>query len=287
MNIKKEKVVLNVIFENSFNEQIYKSLISNSICAVIDILRATSSTAAILESGCKSIMIAENKKKAFALKNIFGNYLLCGEENGLPPEGFDYGNSPYEFSNLDLSDKKIILMTTNGTVSFFKLLHAKIVFALSLLNMTAVLKKMAELAIKNNMDILLLCSGKRGVAVYDDTFGAGVAIKKLSDILEDNCTLSDSAYIVSDMIKNNPEVTEAFKKSLSGKDVLRAGQNDDFDFCTKTDIYKAIPVLKVINKKYNDLNLNTEHKNILDKISLDREFEKILLIEPFKSSDNL
>lgn len=286
MNVKKEKIILNVVFENSFSQVAYRPLIGNSVCAVIDILRATSSIAAILESGCKSIMIAENKKEAFALKNIFGNYLLCGEENGFPPQGFDYGNSPHEFSNLELSGKKIILMTTNGTVSFFKLSGALDVFALSLLNMTAVLNKMAELARKNKKDILLLCSGKKGVAVYDDIFGAGLAVKRLAEILGNDCILSDSALIVFDMIKNNFDITEALKKSLSGRDVLRAGQNKDLDFCTKADIYQAIPKLKIINKKQNNPALRDEHKNMLSRLSADGEFDRVLLIEPYRSSNN-
>jgi len=36
---------------------------------------------------------------------------------------------------MDLKNKKIILKSTNGTVSFFKLLEAEYVFAISLLNL--------------------------------------------------------------------------------------------------------------------------------------------------------
>lgn len=286
MSKKKEKIILNVIFENSFDIQVYRPIISNSVCAVIDILRATSSIAAILEAGCERILIARNKEEAYTLKNMLNSYILCGEENRLPPKGFDYGNSPYEFSKLNLYGKKIILMTTNGTVSFFKLLESDDIFALSLLNMSSVLKEMAYTALKKNKDILILCSGRNGISTYDDVFSAGIAVKYLSGILGNDCTLSDSAYIALDIIKENYSITEALKKSCGGQDVINAGLSEDLYYCANIDQYLVVPKLKVIYKDENNFTPYEYRKDILDVLSANDRFDKILLIEPLENSDN-
>src|SRR5690606_22486990 len=41
--------------------------------------------------------------------------LLAGERGGLPPQGFDRGNSPAELMGLELRGRRLVLTTTNGT----------------------------------------------------------------------------------------------------------------------------------------------------------------------------
>src|SRR5207247_5883456 len=71
---------------------------SGSVCIVVDVLRASSSIVTLLECGARPVVAAGNIEEARSLHQRLPSYLLCGERGGLPPVGFDYGNSPAEFS---------------------------------------------------------------------------------------------------------------------------------------------------------------------------------------------
>ncbi|MBN1299221.1 MAG: 2-phosphosulfolactate phosphatase, partial [Actinobacteria bacterium] len=148
-----------------------------SVCAVIDTIRATSTIATIIGCGGSNILIAPDKKEAYSLKNKFNDFLLCGEEKGLPPAGFDHGNSPIELSEIDCRGKNFILMTTNGTKSILKAKDCPKIYTLSILNLNSAVNAIIETAFNNALDIILLCSGERGKIAYDDAYTAGLAIK--------------------------------------------------------------------------------------------------------------
>ncbi|MDD5658539.1 MAG: 2-phosphosulfolactate phosphatase [Actinomycetota bacterium] len=284
------KKTIYVELTNNFNKNLCDPIISNSVCAVIDTLRATSTIAAILESGSKRIILSKNKDEAYKLKKIFKDYLLCGEENGLPPEGFDYGNSPYEFSCLNLSGKKIIMMTTNGTVSFFKVLKSNNIFALSLLNLTAVIKQISDVAKKEAKDIFILCSGKKRLITYDDVYNAGVAVKYLMDFNKDEYILSDSAYVALDIVKNNRNVTKALEKSCSGQVLKNIGYDVDIKYSSKIDKYSVVPVLKVLDlNKQSEVKSDRKYNDIFYELSINKNnnFNKLLLLEDYKKTHQL
>jgi phosphosulfolactate phosphohydrolase-like enzyme len=78
--IKNNKITIEVALSNSLDLEIYEPVIRNSICAVIDTITAASSISAIFGSQCSGIILSENKNKAYKLKEILKDHLLCGEE---------------------------------------------------------------------------------------------------------------------------------------------------------------------------------------------------------------
>lgn len=81
---------------------------------IVDVFRASSTICAILAGGAKYIVPTKSLNKAFQLKRNHPDYLLIGERGGLRPEGFDLGNSPYEVSRLNLSEKIVIFTSSAG-----------------------------------------------------------------------------------------------------------------------------------------------------------------------------
>src|SRR3972149_5416512 len=71
---------------------------ARSAFAVVDVLRASTSIITLLERGVPSVIPAAGVEEARALRERLPGPLLCGEQNGLPPPGFDYGNSPAGFA---------------------------------------------------------------------------------------------------------------------------------------------------------------------------------------------
>ncbi len=84
-------------------------------CAVvIDALRATTTMAALMDAGASSVSAVSDIAQARDMASAAGA-LLAGEVHGLPPEGFDLGNSPVEALEADLRGRDVVLFTTNGT----------------------------------------------------------------------------------------------------------------------------------------------------------------------------
>jgi 2-phosphosulfolactate phosphatase len=282
-----KKIRAEVVFSNNFDLNTYWFVIQNSICAVIDILMATSTIIAIFASNCKRIILSREKTEAYEFKKIFKDYLLCGEENGIPPESFNYSNQPLNFARLDLSNVKVILSTSNGSVSFFKLLESEYVFALSLLNLDYCLKVMLGLALDHKKNILLLCSGRKGYPVYDDIYTAGLAIKHLSMLTD--LELSDSAKVALEIVKNNHQsVLDAISNSESGQIVRRLGYLDDLEFCSRINVYELIPRLRVLElNNGKGIKYFEEYKDIYDyllKFNKKYSFGEILFLEPYNNN---
>lgn len=89
--------------------------LKDSTCVVVDILRATSSWVTALGNGAKLIRPVTTLKECKSLKNK--GFLTAAERGGQKIEGFDFGNSPMEYTAENVSGKKIAVTTTNGSRS--------------------------------------------------------------------------------------------------------------------------------------------------------------------------
>ena len=229
-------MIIDVALSNNFDPESLKVDIENSVCAVIDVIRATSTIATLFGSGVKSIIVAGTLDEAYLLKKAFPDRLLCGEKGGLKPDGFDHGNSPLEFSTMDLSGRKAILKTTNGTVAFLKAAETPAVFSLAALNFRQTMEDVLDNALKNKRDILFLCSGEMGKIAYDDAYIAGLAAKYLLSKPHD-FIYTDSAKLVLSAVIGDRSLTDALSKSTSAQSLRGVGLGDDIAFCSRLNGY--------------------------------------------------
>src|SRR5947209_17598655 len=94
-------------------------LSGNDIYIVVDVIRATTTMAVMFDQGASRVFVAGSVEQARQAANTIPGRLLCGERNVQRIPGFDYGNSPVQFSQLDLSGRELIHTTTNGTRAFY------------------------------------------------------------------------------------------------------------------------------------------------------------------------
>jgi 2-phosphosulfolactate phosphatase len=230
---------VDVALTNSFDNNDLKVEVKGSVVAVIDVIRATSSIAALFGSGVNKVTVASTLEKAFEFKKEDPEKLLCGEAGGHPPEGFDHGNSPLDFSRLDLYGKQAILKTTNGTASFLRARESPAVYSLAALNFRVTLEKVLEEAKKLNKDILFICSGELEKIAYDDAYIAGLAIR---DIMKTsgNFEFSDSAKLVLSAVLGDTDLKSALEKSTSAISLRGVGLGDDISFCARLNEYNLV-----------------------------------------------
>ena len=105
---------------------------AKSAVVVIDVLRAFSTAAYAFGAGAESITLVSGVQEALELKAAIPGALVMGEVGGIKVEAFDFGNSPAEFLNINLSGKALIQRTSAGTQGIVRARQAKTLVAASL-----------------------------------------------------------------------------------------------------------------------------------------------------------
>jgi len=241
---------IDVALTNNFNRESLEVDIRNSVCAVIDAIRATTTIATLFGIGADSILITRTLDEAFRLKEYFPDMILCGEKDAIKPEGFDFGNSPLELSSRDLKGKKVIFKTTNGTKSFLKARTAPAVFSLAGANFKYTMDFIANYAHYNSRDILIICSGHIKKIAHEDTYIAGLAVKYLMTKPYDY-NYSESAKLVLSSVLGEKNIKRVFSKSLAAKILGSVGLGGDIDFCSVLNSYNLLIKSSTFNPEKN------------------------------------
>lgn len=104
---------------------------ASGLVVVIDVIRAFSNAAYAFQAGAESITLVSGVEEALALKAAMPGSLAMGEVGGLPPAGFDFGNSPTEIVRQDLRGRHLIQRTGAGTQGAVRSVNAEQLFAAS------------------------------------------------------------------------------------------------------------------------------------------------------------
>ncbi len=202
---------------------------------VVDILRATSCMTTAFAHGVQSITPFARLQDCLAMKGA--DYYTAGERDGQKVEGFDLGNSPFEYMSEHLRGKKIAFTTTNGTQAIARSTGADEIVIGSFLNLSAVADHLLQ--IKNN--ILILCSGWKGKVNLEDTLYAGALVERLRDQFEPECDAPLAAFHLYQCAKKD---MDAFLKDSSHvKRLARLNVVKDIQFCLTLDEYNVVPIL--------------------------------------------
>ncbi|AAT43021.1 2-phosphosulfolactate phosphatase family protein [Picrophilus oshimae] len=192
---------------------------SKNTKVLIDIYRSTTTISIALMNGVSYIIPARSIKDAFSLRKRINNSFISGERYGMRIPGFDYGNSPSEIINLDLSGKIMILTSTNGIKVLFKLLKFPgDIFISSYINFSATVRALTD------KDVDIIVSNRPDGTSDEDLIFAELLRKAL---------LNDY-YDVNDYIDRTRRCSGSRRLKLMGFE-------DDIENTLKIDIYnKAI-----------------------------------------------
>src|SRR4051812_23734161 len=80
--------------------------------AVIDTFRAFTTAAVALANGASRIIMVATVEEALSLRETEHGAICMGEVKGRAPDGFDFGNSPFEITTIDFSGKTVIQRTS-------------------------------------------------------------------------------------------------------------------------------------------------------------------------------
>ena len=132
---------------------------------MVDVFRAfTTAALALSKKASKIIMVAE-PDEALRLRERGVGDLCMGEVDGKRPEGFDFGNSPFELLDADLTNKTLIQSTRAGTVGISSVKNAQSIYAASFV----VARSTAEAIRRDAAELVtIIAMGFEGVARTDE-----------------------------------------------------------------------------------------------------------------------
>ena len=225
--------------------------LSETVCVVFDVLRATSSVVTALENGASAIFPVAEISEALDLRREEPAMLLAGERDGVRILNhltgsivFDLGNSPREFTREKVGGRPIAITTTNGTRALRACIRAWTTFIGSFLNLRATANLLQQEA---PAALLLVCSGTYEQAAYEDALCAGA----LCDLIWSKYStgaLSDSAQMARRLyLAEKTDLAEALARCSRNAQRLLANEDlrEDVAFCLQRDVFHLVADLGI------------------------------------------
>ena len=222
--------------------QIDELALRDKTVVVVDVLRASTSIATALNNGAKEIIPVTTVERAVKISgNLFGDYVLRGgERNGKMIEGFNLGNSPFDYSEEKVKGKAIIFSSTNGSMAIEKSRFARHVAICGFVNIALVTEFMKEL----RQDFIIVCAGNNGMFSLEDSVCAGMLVHKLSEDDGVELLLSDAAIAATMLYRGHSRsLLKMIKNSEHGKYLASIGFADDLPVCAGVDTIPVLPQL--------------------------------------------
>lgn len=203
---------------------------ATGVVVAIDVIRAFTNAAVAFARGAREIYPVSGVEEALELKAQLPNALVCGEVGGVPPEEFDFGNSPTQTDKLDLSGKVIVQRTSAGTQGIVRSVNAATMLAASFVVASATNKYIQKLSPDS---VTFVVTGQYGVdGGYED--------------------LACAEYLEALLRGNHPDPAPFIERVMRSRDALLhldpnmpAFPRSDLDHCSAVDRFDfAMPVTK-------------------------------------------
>lgn len=209
---------------------------ATGVVIVIDVIRAFTNAAYAFSRGAKEILLVSTVEEALALKSQTPNSKVLGEVGGLPPEGFDFGNSPTQILEQDLAGITLIQRTGAGTQGAVRSKNAEVLIASCLVVASATVRYIQNLGAGQ---ITFVATGQTGEERGDEDLAC-------AEYLE--------ALLKGDELDRKPFVQRVFE-SRDARQHLDPKRPEfplsDLDYCTRVDNFDfAMPITREDGKLF-------------------------------------
>ncbi|MEM9340767.1 MAG: 2-phosphosulfolactate phosphatase [Bacteroidota bacterium] len=212
---------------------IHQHELKNKVVVVVDIFRATSCMVTGFANEVTSIKPVAEIDAALALGKQ--GYLMAGERDGAKVDGFNMGNSPFEYQSEMVKGKKVAISTTNGTQAIAKSSEADEIIIGAFLNLEVV----SQYLLQTKKDVLIHCAGWKGTVNLEDSLFAGALIDECAEEMK---TSGDAAILAHQLYIGNHDNLFGIARLSSHADRLAGyGITQDLEFCMKVNEYSVLP----------------------------------------------
>ena len=201
------------------------SNIRQSVCIIIDVLRASSTIITALAHGYEAVIPVKN------LDALHPPDVCAGEHLGVHGLLTTFGNSPVELLNAPVTHPHLHLRTTNGTPCLLAIANTNEILIGALLNAKAVAQQAYQLAQTKLQHITLVCCGYHEVLEEDDYITASYIADYLAKM----------GARVTFKLKQQENMQEQILATPSAHRLIKLNSREDVIFCSIPDKYFVVP----------------------------------------------
>ena len=205
--------------------------------AIIDVFRAFTTAAVALANGASRIIMVSAVEEALSLRDSGAAQICMGEVRGRPPPGFDFGNSPFEISDLDFRDKTISQRTGAGTQGIVAARGANYLYAASLVTAKATAKALRSCGAEG---ISLVAMGNNAVMRTDEDELCALHLRNLIEGRQGNAEAVRQMILAGGEIKRFHDPSDPHHP----RDLDIALDIDRFDFAIRVRMENDRPVAR-------------------------------------------
>jgi 2-phosphosulfolactate phosphatase len=211
------------------------------VVVVIDVLRAATTVATALSNGARAVhpfgTVEETARRGAEMDRE--SVRMAGERRMVRIPGFDFGNSPLEFTRAAVGGRSVLYTTTNGTAALLATHGARACLFAAFVNVSATIDAVTRSA-SGGEDVTVICAGTDRRVALEDAVCAGRIVRSLGAPPFADAVLSDAAKIVQ-------TIEQPYVSSVAGlagdathaRALAAAGFGADVEFCLGLD---TVPV---------------------------------------------
>lgn len=210
---------------------------------VLDIIFATTSMVAALESGVSRVVPALGLDEAERLVKEYpaGSWVLAGEKHAESFPGY-HSYEPLALIGPEMAGKALVYATTNGTVALRRAHFFPDVYIANLRNGPAVVRYLLARR-QASADIVILCSGSRGHFSLEDFYGAGYMVHCLRQMAGDTLNYSDAA-IAAELTFEGTDPRAVLMTSRVGRMMCDRGLAENIDYVSQLNVCELVAVYR-------------------------------------------
>lgn len=209
--------------------------LAEATVVVVDALRMTSVAVTAIAAGCSGVLAVGGVKEAWALAGEC-DALLGGERQALPIEGFDFSNSPLEYTEERISGHRLVMSTTNGTHAILAAASARRMLLGAFINASATAR-----AVLSEEKVGIVCAGTMGAFTLEDALAAGSIIDRVQAL--GAATQLDDMALAAHMLYQSArgDLHKSLSHTTHYKRLEGLGLMDDLLYCLKEDTLRTVP----------------------------------------------
>ncbi|MBN2307355.1 MAG: 2-phosphosulfolactate phosphatase [Candidatus Hydrogenedentes bacterium] len=204
------------------------------VAVVVDALRASATAAMLFEARATELIVVQEVKDARAAKAQHPDALLFGERGGLPPPGFDYGNSPRDAARA--AGRPVVFTTTTGAGRLVACWGAPAVFMGTTVNASAVIEATSSF----REDVVLIPAGLATDPTFDaqEDWAAAAAIAAAA-----GTPIGEGAAAFAHWRRRiqSEGLDRLFNTAPHAGKLRAVGLDEDIAFCAQMDLTRAVP----------------------------------------------
>jgi 2-phosphosulfolactate phosphatase len=244
-----ERTVMQSLSVHLLPELVDEDQLTGKTVVIIDVLRATTTIAYALSAGAVCVIPCLEIDEALQVRETLdGDVVFGGERGGVKIDGFDFGNSPLEYTSESIGGKTLIFTTTNGTRAMKTAEKARRVLLAAFVNLSSVCDRLV-----GEQHLEIVCAGTDRQITREDVLLAGAITEHLTQ-RSDQTTLNDQATIALDswtrfsreLAEESIPLHESMRNSVGARNLIELGQERDIEIASQLDKLETVPELDLV-----------------------------------------